>query len=65
MKIPNLMLKLAAAILTTAAVTCCVLANLDSISAALSRLRAHVAEKKKSCCFCHGGECEEYEDWDD
>lgn len=63
MKITNLVLKVVAAMLAMAALSCCILANLDKINACFLRLRDRVAEKRASCCC--GGDCEEFDDFEE
>lgn len=65
MKITSLFLKIAAAILSAAAITCLILANVDKITSGLDYLRNRLSERK--CIFCHKGakdESDEFEDWD-
>lgn len=65
MKLTKLMLKIAAAILAAAAVTCCVLANLDRITDGIICLREKLAEKRYCMSCCDDDEPDEFEDWDD
>jgi len=65
MKITSLFLKIAAAILTAAAITCVILANLEQITDGLEDLRGRLTARK--CFLCHNGEkdeSDEFEDWD-
>ena len=65
MKITSFFLKIAAAILSAAAIVCLILANLEKITDSLDYLRSRLSERK--CVLCHCGEkdeSDEFEDWD-
>ena len=68
MKITNSILKVAALVLSAAALVCLVVANLELISDALSELWETIQEKKDGICQrCRGAEYDfedEFEDWD-
>lgn len=66
MKITEFMFRIAAIVLTIAALTCTILANLEKISAGLTYLRNRIDEKRAACYpfgSCHDDD--EFEDWVD
>ncbi|MDY3013966.1 MAG: hypothetical protein SOR61_01975 [Evtepia sp.] len=66
MKFTNLILKVTALVLATAAIICLVMANMERISDWLTSFRARVQAKKEM--LCRSCPCDQYddefEDWD-
>ncbi len=62
MKVANLVLKIAALILGAAAIVCCILGNLETITDGLVCVRDRIKSKGVRCC---SGDAEvDFEDWD-
>lgn len=62
MKATSFIFKVAAIVLTAAALVCCILANLERITDGLLTLREQVAAKRNAYrCPC---DADDYEEWD-
>lgn len=64
MKLARFVLKIVAAALAAAALTCCVVAYWDRIVEVFCAAKTKVAEKTKNCHCCYPSEYDDYADWD-